>query len=138
MSPDKQDPQPDAAPVEETPAAPSPTEAAPAATAPAPESPADLTPEEALTAATEEPEVELPASEIHPSAPAGSLKADLPKDAEEYFIGMWGDKKNYGCPYCTFASISGPGEVDLHVMGMIDSGDVKHTEALRLAQSQGE
>lgn len=84
----------------------------------------------------EEEEVPPP-SEVHPSAPAGTVKdKDLEagrKEHGEFFIGMWGDKPNFGCPYCSYSTLNN-GEVELHVLSMIDSGNLEHMAALQLQQ----
>lgn len=142
MSPDEQPVQPEAAerdnneyqPVVATGGwMPNKAEQAPAAAEPAP------------APATEEPAVEedeeeaLPPSTVHPSAPAGTTADDKDlvagrKQYGEFFIGMWYDHPNFGCPYCPYSTVEqgGNGLVELHTLAMIDSGDLPHRAALAL------
>lgn len=78
---------------------------------------------------------EVAEPKIHPAA-ADGVTVEVPDDPEEkYFIGMWGDLRNYGCPYCPYATIGsgegdGNGTVELHILSKIDAGDIKHRAAL--------
>lgn len=74
-----------------------------------------------------EPEPEPP--EVFPLADAGP-----------YYIGMWGEYPNYGCPYCLEAHLAdtpeqGTGIIELHILSKIDQGDVRHMEALNKKES---
>lgn len=83
---------------------------------------------------------EAPApSTIHPSAAAGTTidDEDLVNGREkhgEYFIGYWYDKPNFGCPYCPFSTVEtgGNGLTELHVLAMIEAGNMAHMAALQL------
>lgn len=48
----------------------------------------------------------------------------------EYYIGLWSGLPNYGCPYCSYATLQGPGAVELHILARIDQGNIKHFKAL--------
>lgn len=77
-------------------------------------------------AATDDaPEAPAPSS-VHPAAAPGFEEADVNPEMGQFFIGMWYTKPNYGCPYCAYASIEGSGDVELHILSKIDSGDIKH------------
>ena len=53
---------------------------------------------------------------------------------EPYLVGEWAGKPNYGCPFCPFKTISGPGEVELHILSELDRASVRHLPALDLKQ----
>lgn len=131
MSPDKQSTPADEqeATANEAAATPPETTTAPSAVDVSPEPPNEA---EVLA----EQEEALPPSTVHSAAPAGTVENDeLKKGREEYgeyFIGMWGDLPNFGCPYCSYASIDGNGFVELHVLGSIDAGEIRHMAALQL------
>ncbi len=36
-------------------------------------------------------------------------------DPETYEVGTWAGKPNYGCPFCTFRTLDGAGEVVTHI-----------------------
>lgn len=78
----------------------------------------------------------LPPSLVHPSAAAGTTEdSDLKAGREkygQYFIGMWYHLPNFGCPYCAYSTIDSNGDVELHTLSMIDSGDLRHMAALNL------
>lgn len=89
---------------------------------------------DAADAPDEETEEVLPdPSDVHPAASVEVRRATLDtSEYGKYFIGMWGPKPNFGCPYCPYASIEGEGDVELHILSKIDSGDLKHMAALEL------
>lgn len=82
---------------------------------------------EAETPAVEE-EVKPPLTRIHAAAPLGYVPTAEEINGEEFFIGFWNDKRNYGCPICTFSTLEGPGTVEFHILRKIDAGDSKHAE----------
>lgn len=78
-----------------------------------------------------------PPSTVHPAAAAGTTPEDKALAAGrdeygEYFIGMWGEHPNFGCPYCAYAVLDRNGEVELHVLSMIETGNLAHMAALQL------
>lgn len=84
--------------------------------------------EEPATPAVAEPPVKP--KRRHPAAGDGPI---FPlADAGEYYIGLWCNIPNYGCPYCAYATVSGPGAVELHILAYIDKGDLSHSKALEL------
>lgn len=98
------------------------------------EVPAASEAEEADAALGEEEKEEF---RIHPSAAIGDLGIAPEGVQQEFFIGMWGPKPNYGCPYCSYATLSstddgedGHGQIELHVLSKIDAGDFVHRQAL--------
>ena len=65
--------------------------------------------------------------------PAAGSEPPFPlADPGEYYIGLWAGKPNYGCPYCSYATLAGPGAVELHILARIDQGHPKHLKALEL------
>ncbi len=74
----------------------------------------------------------LPPVSDHPAAAEVATEAEVEaaKTAGEYYIGLWYDKPNYGCPYCSFSTIEGSGAVELHILSEIDSGKLTHMAAL--------
>lgn len=121
---------------------PDPEQALPPASGPDDISPEPPNEEEVLA---EEEETPSP-STVHPSAAAGTTEEDEEvvngrKEYGEYFIGMWSDLPNFGCPYCPFSVLgsrheptTGNGEVELHVLTQIDSGEPRHLAALTLKE----
>lgn len=100
-------------------------------------SPDDISPEPPNDAEVLAEQEETPTpSTVHSAAPAGTTEDDELKAGREkygeFYIGMWGDRPNFGCPYCNYADISGNGFMELHVLAMIDSGDLRHMAALQL------
>lgn len=81
---------------------------------------------------------DLPSTDEPSGPPPTEAEADAPfplADAGPYFIGMWGDYPNYGCPYCLEAQLAdspeqGTGIIELHILSKIDAGDVRHMAAL--------
>lgn len=74
-----------------------------------------------------EPEPE-PAAKVHPAA--GSEEPYPLADQGPYYIGLWSGKPNFGCPYCSFATLQGSGAVELHILEKIDQGNARHMPAL--------
>lgn len=79
-----------------------------------------------------EEEVLLPPISNHPAAAAHASEEEVAaaKEYGEFFIGLWGDKPNFGCPYCYYATIEGAGAVELHIMDKVNAGDIPHRESL--------
>lgn len=123
---------PDETPAESTEAAPS---EADTSDAQAPSTDAQVAsadpvePEQTKEAATDEPEALAP-SAVHPAAAAGFTEADVDPAKGEFYIGMWNSYPNYGCPYCFYSSIDGSGDIELHILSKIDSGDINHRKYL--------
>lgn len=83
----------------------------------------------------EQDEEEPEASTVHPSAAAGTTEETFAVGRAEhgqYFIGMWGEHPNFGCPFCSYASLDLAGDIELHILSMIESGDLNHMAALEL------
>src|SRR5664279_477044 len=83
-------------------------EGEPSAALPPAESPPPAQPAETLA------EVDPPAWSGHPSAEKGVPRFPL-AEAGQYYIGLWCNLPNYGCPYCSYATIEGPDAVELHI-----------------------
>lgn len=98
----------------------------------------DISPEPPNEAETlAEQEEAPPPSTVHPAAAAGSTLEDEAlvagrKEHGEYFIGMWDVKPNFGCPYCYYSTIESNGDVEIHVLTQIETGDLRHMAALQL------
>jgi hypothetical protein len=75
------------------------------------------------------PEVLL---QTHPSADDGP---PFPlAEPGEYYIGLWSGHPNYGCPYCSYATLSGSGAVELHILSKVDQGNPRHLKALEIVK----
>lgn len=80
------------------------------------------------------------ASEVVPQPKKHPAAGDEPKyplaDPGDYYIGMWGKLPNYGCPHCGFATLKGTGDVEIHILTMIEIGDLKHQKALEIKKKE--
>lgn len=50
-----------------------------------------------------------------PPPPEEKEEEKVEEPMDEFQIGMWHHYKNYGCPYCKYATISGPVDVMFHI-----------------------
>lgn len=95
---------------------------------PEPEPEAEPEPELVSVPVETQPKVEV--RRRHPSADPNE---PFPlAEPGEYYIGLWSGLPNYGCPYCPYATLDGPGQVELHILAMVDAGNPRHMKALEL------
>jgi len=81
----------------------------------------------------ETPPNEITSGPVHKQHPAAGTEPPFPlAEAGEYYIGLWSGLANYGCPYCSYATLDGSGAVELHILAKADQGDLRHLKALDL------
>jgi hypothetical protein len=82
------------------------------------------------------PELE-PELEPEPALPAVDEESPFPlADPGEYYIGLWANYPNYGCPYCMYTTIEGSGAVELHILTRLDQGSVTHLKVLDIKKGE--
>lgn len=73
--------------------------------------------------------------QMHPSAAAGTTeRPEAPEGVvQEFYIGLWSGRPNYGCPACTHTVVAGQtngedgsGAIGFHLEALAQSGNIAH------------